>query len=500
MPSLFNPSRYGHSRQIQGISQRPDAFFRLSPADSDQPQCFAVKRGEIRGRIDAYANHPQFRILLLKIYQANIPIKRLGDVADKIFSGITPLAKGDAYVNPPEGIRFIRSGEIMSEGTIQPTSEVHINLDTHNGLMKRSQLKKGDLLIAIVGATIGAAGVYNETLPANINQAISAVRLNKKVLLPEFVCSYLHSKTGQKLLDYLKRPVARANINLEEIAELPILVPPLHIQQKLIADMQIARDSRRQKLKQADELLSGIDAYLIETLGLIPPTAETRKVFAVRLGQVKGKRIDALAYQPLYAVGHAPTIPLNALSELAFIDAHVIDKPNNEDYPVPYIGLPECSQTEIQEVVMRPYSEVKGRSVVKSGDILFARIEPSIFNKKYVFAEDLKDHEYAYTSTEFYVVTPDHNVVDPYYIYAMFFCAFVFNQVQGKTTGSSGRRRLPPDSFRDLQIPVPPLKTQRIIAAEIRQRREEARRLRLEAEAEWIAAKERFEKSLLKDH
>lgn len=51
-----------------------------------------------------------------------------------------------------------------------------------------------------------------------------------------------------------------------------------------------------------------------------------------------------------FARGHAPNISLNSLSEIAFIDNHIVDKPNNEEELVPYVGLPECSQTEIQEI------------------------------------------------------------------------------------------------------------------------------------------------------
>ncbi len=48
-----------------------------------------------------------------------------------------------------------------------------------------------------------------------------------------------------------------------------------------------------------------------------------------------------------------------------------------------------------------------------------------------------------------------------------------------------------------LEIPVPPKKVQQQIAAEVRHRREETRRLRAEAEADWIAATRRFEEQLL---
>jgi restriction endonuclease S subunit len=57
--------------------------------------------------------------------------------------------------------------------------------------------------------------------------------------------------------------------------------------------------------------------------------------------------------------------------------------------------------------------------------------------------------------------------------------------------------RLTNDDVINLVIPVPHLDIQQSVAAEVRRRREESRRLRAEAEAEWAAAKERFEQHLL---
>jgi len=79
----------------------------------------------------------------------------------------------------------------------------------------------------------------------------------------------------------------------------------------------------------------------------------------------------------------------------------------------------------------------------------------------------------------------------------MFFCSFVFAQVKGKTTGSSGRRRIDSQMFAGLQIPVPNREIQQEIATEMRRRREESRRLKAEAEAGWESAKEEFERVLL---
>ncbi|MDI6801357.1 MAG: restriction endonuclease subunit S [Thermodesulfovibrionales bacterium] len=417
--------------------------------------------------------------------------KSLHSLSNDIFQGVT------IRTGLPSDPIALKVKNILGDDSID-----FLNIEHTCNVPEQKLLKVGDIITPFIGEAVRLIkfSVFNgEPNKYTIDGNVGVIRLNTNIVIPEYIQQWFQSRWGTSQILRLIGGGGVPFLGTHNAKKLLVAVPPYSIQQELVSDMQAASESRRRKLQHTEELLRGIDTYLLETLGLTPPPAETRKVFAVRLRQLQGKRIDAPAYQPLFATGHAPNIPLNSLSELAFIDTHVADKPKSEEYPVPYIGLPECSQTEIKEVVMRSYLEVKGRSVVKPGDILFARIEPSIFNKKYVLVEDLKDYEYAYTSTEFYVVTPNPDVVDPYYLYAMFFCAFVFNQVQGKTTGSSGCRRLSPESFRDLRIPIPSLDLQRAIAAEIRRRRDNARQLRAEAEAEWSAAKERFERSLLGD-
>ena len=360
------------------------------------------------------------------------------------------------------------------------------------------RLKEEDVLFARSGATAGKTYIHS----AGIGQAIFAgycirFRFDSSKVLPKFVYYYSKNNRYKSWVKSIQRPSGQPNINKEEFKSFTIPLPLLGVQKNLVNDMETALQVRRKKLRQADELLGGLDEWLMDRLGLTPSPADERTVFALRLKQLRGHRIDVPAYRPFFAKGQPPKTLLTSLSNLARIDIHRLDSPEDKNELVPYIGLPECEQTEVREVVMRPYHEVKGRSIVKPGDILFARIEPSIFNKKYVFVEDLKGHEYAYTSTEFYVVTPNHSEADPHYLYAMFFCSFVFNQVKGKTTGSSGRRRLDPELFRSLQFPKPSMKMQQTIATEVRRRREEARRLRAEAEAEWENAKISFEEKLL---
>jgi type I restriction enzyme, S subunit len=88
--------------------------------------------------------------------------------------------------------------------------------------------------------------------PANINQAIACVRLDNKEILGEYICWYLKSSIGQRLLDYFKRPVARANINLSEVGEIPIIIPDLQIQETVIMEVYNRR-SEAQRLRSETE-------------------------------------------------------------------------------------------------------------------------------------------------------------------------------------------------------------------------------------------------------
>lgn len=165
--------------------------------------------------------------------------------------------------------------------------------------------------------------------------------------------------------------------------------------------------------------------------------------------------LDGYLSPLFYKSKPAPIEHAKKLKDVAIVNPTRPRPKFEPDELVPYVGLPETDEHshEVVEVVMRPYKEVSGRSVIYPNDILFARIEPSIFNKKYIEAKDLHGHPFAFTSTEFYVI--ESPSIDSQYLFFTLLTDYVYNQVSGKTTGSTGRRRLDPDVFGKLMIPVP---------------------------------------------
>lgn len=222
------------------------------PIDELKDKIFITKKSELKNRFDVYFYKPSF-IEIDKVF-SQLLHKTIGEISFKVTSGATPKSKGDAYVEEG-GIPFIRSGDINVDDIIDYNNVLFIRDDVHNNQLKGSQLQKGDLLIAIVGATIGQVAVFNDEREANINQALAMVRLDPSKAIPQYVKLYFLTKLGQAELDRLKRPVARANINLDEIRSIRIVLPSIEKQIEAIQVWEKAILEKQKLEKQVVELL-----------------------------------------------------------------------------------------------------------------------------------------------------------------------------------------------------------------------------------------------------
>ena len=216
---------------------------------------YKIKLSGLLGkRYDPYYHNPYFYTAFQELNKSKFHLQSLGEISTLITSGMTPKSGGDAYTNAENGVAFIRSGDIDISGEIDFDNLLYIKHEVHNTTMKSSHVKDNDIMIAIVGATIGQVGIYHSNKEANINQAIALVRL-KDGYMPEYIKEVIKSSIGQLNLDRLKRPVARANINLEEISSMLIPVPETETQNEIVKNIVSIREQAKQLLKKGVELL-----------------------------------------------------------------------------------------------------------------------------------------------------------------------------------------------------------------------------------------------------
>jgi len=222
---------------------------------------------------------------------------RLSSISSCITKGTTPTTYGYQYAK--EGVKFLRVENIGKAGHILQTDLKYIGVDANNAF-KRSQLENGDLLVSIAGAIGRTALVENKHLPANTNQAVGIVRLSSSVIEGKYICYFIGSQKVQQQMSDIQAGLAQSNLNLQQLGELNIFVPPLPEQKKIAAiltsvdetiEKQEAQIEKLQDLKKAmmQELLTkgiGHTEFKDSPVGRIPKAWEV-----VRLGDISSAHI-----------------------------------------------------------------------------------------------------------------------------------------------------------------------------------------------------------------
>lgn len=202
---------------------------------------------------------------------------KLGDLCTKITKGTTPTTLGFPFLE--SGINFIKAEALTFEGTIDSSKFVFISEEA-NEKLRRSIIEEEDILFSMAGMVLGkSAVVKKEYLPANTNQALAIIRLNKKAALPKFVDYFMRQKSFFNYVNSSTGQSAQPNINLEEIGNLSINLPPFAIQQKITSILS-SLDEKIENNLNTNQILEEIAVTLFKEWFVnfnYPNTDEQRK-------------------------------------------------------------------------------------------------------------------------------------------------------------------------------------------------------------------------------
>ena len=153
---------------------------------------------------------------------------KLSEYAELITKGASPRWQGVEYSDNEEGTLFVTS-ENVREGFIDYSKRKYLPNEI-NDILPRSVLKRNDVLINIVNASIGRAAIYESDDLANINQAVALVRLKPDSLNLKFLLAFLNSDEAIRAYDYMKVGGDKANLSLKNISDLQIPVADMSVQ------------------------------------------------------------------------------------------------------------------------------------------------------------------------------------------------------------------------------------------------------------------------------
>lgn len=264
----------------------------------DENKVFLRTWGDIKERLDP--NYYKKVYMDLEEMVGKRTKHKLRDFIKLMASGVTPkITEYDKYYSDSvDGIPFLRVQNLSPEG-LNWTDCKYINQDTHNGLLKRSQVFQGDLLIKITGVgRMAITSIAPEGFEGNINQHIVVVK-TKNSELNEQIATFLNSDIGEMLATHRSTGGTRPALDYAALRSIPII-----LDDNIVDIMKQAYAEKEEKEKEVKTLSEGISTYLLQELGIALPLEEENvlrnRIFCVGFGDVIGGRFDPFIYAKKY--------------------------------------------------------------------------------------------------------------------------------------------------------------------------------------------------------
>jgi type I restriction enzyme S subunit len=135
------------------------------------------------------------------------------ELTSLIGKGGSPRWQGFTYTN--DGMLFVTS-ENVRDGFLDISEPKYLPLAFHEKL-SRTRLRKGDILINLVGASIGrSCQIKIDIGAANVNQAVALFRV-KEGHSASFIAHWFHAPTTIKRILEMQVDAARPNVSLGDL-------------------------------------------------------------------------------------------------------------------------------------------------------------------------------------------------------------------------------------------------------------------------------------------
>lgn len=369
--------------------------------------------------------------------------------------------------------------------------------------LSRTQVSVGDIVISQRGS-LGQCAVVDDAFPKlNISANIIAVK-NPRGISNEFIRNYILSIVGQTLLERASSGQVQQKITTQDISELPI---PINCDEKKLSNIiEKGYFLYDEKIHQADELLSGIESYLLDQLDLSFDNSEHVLCYAHKYAAIR-TRIDADFYSPRFThfreqIENSKYTPVTVgdicksmVSGFAAGKQDQADElPDNKRVPhLRPFSITKYGELSFETQKYVPTSRLKASNYCVSGEILFNNTNsPELVGKSTVF-----DTEIPCACSNHITRLALKDGVNPYYVAAFFNVLLNIGFWKLLCTNFNNQAGINIDTLKAVKIPLPNIEIQNSIANEILCRKRRAMELKTEAEQDWQAARKQFENELL---
>lgn len=454
-------------------------------------EMFLVRSSEIEGRIDPLYYQTIHNFIFAK--QKKYTVSKMVDCIDMQRGRFGHRPRNDPKLYGGD-YPFIQTGDIVKAS--QNAGKITYSQTLNELGLKTSRLQTEKAVILTIAANIGDTAILD--YPACYPDSLIALTPKSDDLRLEYINIYF--KFIKSFLEDLAPQAAQKNINYQQLAPVPIVIPPLAVQDEIIHIYENALLARNSKQKQAQTLLTSINDYLLGELGITLPETDNSlnsRIFTVQMSEVGAGRLDSFTYQPRFTK-LAETLEqcryaVASLAKVATDIKNGVEIRNYVEEGFRYLRVTDLSEHGLNHSSPK-FVDVHGvpeKIRLNPNCLLIAR--SGSLGLVNVVTEDIKD---AILSSHIFKVELDTTQIYPEYLEAFARCPI--GQEQFKQLNNGGViPEINQSALKTFKVALPDKSTQQKIIAHIRAIKAQAATLQAEAEQLLSQAKAEIEQMIL---
>lgn len=320
----------------------------------------------------------------------------------------------------------------MRENDIDVDSCYRITKEDYEKLVATGDKPEVNDILFSKDGTVGQCIVFRQKVDLIILSSIAIIRPNLKKANPYFLKYMLQSPAALGRIIGSKTGSAIKRIILRDLNSIKIALPKKLEEQKRIVEV----------LTVVDSAIEVIDKII----------AKTERLKKGLMQQLLTRGIGHAEYKNTQ-IGKIPeTWQVEKLENVAEIRSNKSIKNHEQIAFIPMELVPDSRIYSKYE--MRRKEDVKSSTYCKAGDLLLAKITPSLENGKQGIVPSDVPNGIALATTE---VFPIHcKKIGNLFLFYVLKVSNFRNKIISSMTGSTGRQRASKESVERLEIPVPP--------------------------------------------
>jgi restriction endonuclease S subunit len=451
----------------------------------DKEKVFLINLSEIEGRIDPHPYHPERKDALKKLEA--LTCVKLRNVVKSNKKITQTILEEDVYL----GLENIQSG----------TGE-YLKTNEKGSISSAAIFNKGQILFPKLRPYLNKVHYAEfDGLCSTEFHVFDAIGLK-----PYFLFIYLQTNlfVSQTILLMTGKTLPR--LQTDDISKIPVPIIPENLQDLIIKKYQDAQYIKHQKETQAKQLLTSIDEYLLNELGITLPEKDNsleNRIFTTSLSKVSGNRFDCDYYsihysnlensisKSVYLVDKIATVVSNIASGKTAASSEYSDV--KTEYPIIKVGSYSAEYIDLEKT---DYTKSANNIEAHKGDIfiLSAAHQAEYVGRFIKYLDEEPKIPTAYVG-ELICVRANKKVCNSMYLFSLLsldvFKTLINREKTGQTSHVYGK------DIKHIKIPTPPIEKQNEIAVHIRQIRDQAKQLQKEAVEELEKAKQGVEQIIL---